>query len=369
MSLTIALIVPGFSAGPDDWAIPALLNLARTLAPYHRLHVFSQRYPAPGLYRFDGLTHRAGGGGQNFGPASVKIWVDTAQAVIRQHRQRPFDLLHAFWADEAGFSAALAGAAIRRPVVISLGGGELTRLPGIRYGAQRFLARRLTTRFALRRAARVTAGSTYQLELGRAQGVPGAKLRLAPLGVDTNRFSPPDRSAPVPVMVQAAALRPVKNQALLLHVAARVRQQQPQARLHLAGNGPLKNELRQLAYRLKLSHNIVWAGQIPYPRMPDFLRGGSVYLQTSQHESQGMAALEAMACGLPLLGTPVGVAAELACAPASGRVETLAQQVDDLLSDDTRYAKARQQARQVVEQWYSLAMTAQNFINIYAEVL
>lgn len=189
--MRIALITPGFSARANDWAIPALLNLARALAQRHQVHVFSQRYPARGLYRFDNLTHHAIGGGQNFGLDSLKIWLATARAITSQHQKTPFDLLHAFWADEAGFSAALAGAKTGRPVLVSLGGGELTRLPRINYGAQRFLVRRLTTRLALYRAVAVTAGSNYQLALCRAHNISDTKLHLAPLGVDTKLFHPP----------------------------------------------------------------------------------------------------------------------------------------------------------------------------------
>ena len=106
--MRIALITPGFSAHASDWAIPALLNLARSLAQTHELHIFSQRYPTRGLYQFDGLIHHASGGGQSFGLSSARIWLQTTQAIIRQHKQTPFDLLHAFWADEAGGQIGVA---------------------------------------------------------------------------------------------------------------------------------------------------------------------------------------------------------------------------------------------------------------------
>jgi glycosyltransferase involved in cell wall biosynthesis len=380
--MRIAIITPGFSAHASDWAIPALLNLARALAQQHEIHVFSQRYPAKGVYRFDGLIHHAGGGGQKFGLRSARIWLQTTQAIIRQHRQTPFDLLHAFWADEAGFSAALAGVWLKRPVVVSLGGSELTYLPDIDYGAQRFLTRRLTTRYALKNAALVTAGSNYQLDLCRAHAVPEAKLRLAPLGVDAHLFQPATLSlqsqprsemlAPQldqPVMVQAASLVPVKNQHLLLEVLGLAKKEIPQLKLNLAGSGPLHANLAGLARRLDLDQSLVWRQQVAYADMVQLYQESHLYLQTSRHESQGMAVLEAMACGLPVLGTPVGVVRDVACLLPQTSAEALATQVIEIFRDESRYQELRRQARQIIEAKYSLPVTTNSFLNIYDAAL
>jgi len=374
--MRIALVVPGFSAHATDWAIPALLNLARRLAATHQLHLFSQRYPARGLYRFDTLTHHATGGGQQYGLASVQIWLQTAQAIIRQHRRTPFDLLHAFWADEAGFSAALAGQLIRRPVVVSLGGGELTRLPQISYGARRFLARRLTVRYALGQARHVTAGSAYQLNLCRSHGVPAQKLHLAPLGVDTEQFQPGPKQNQIsgalpqrPALIQAASLIPVKNQTLLLQLVSLVKSEIPDITLHLAGSGPLQNKLHKLAYRLGLSQNINWHGQVPYPDLPRLYRSARLYVQTSHHESQGMAVLEAMACGVPVVGTPVGILPEVACRSATRSATTLATQIVDLLGESNNNQTLRHQARRLVQQRFGLAQTTKNFLEIYTKTV
>ena len=381
--MRIALILPGFSAHPNDWAIPALLNLARSLAPTHELHIFSQRYPAAGRYHFDGFTHHALGGGQKFGPASLKIWLQSAQAVVAQHQRTPFDLLHAFWADEAGFSAALAGSKLNRPVIVSLGGGELSHLPDIGYGAQRFLARRLTTRLALRRANRVTTGSVYQLNLARGHGVSETKLRLAPLGVDTALFRPGSGEGGRlegwkigegeidhrPVIIQAASLLPVKNQGLLFETLALVSKEMPGVRLNLVGTGPLQAELEGLAETLKIGHHINWRRAVAYPAMAATYQQAQLYVQTSRHESQGMAVLEAMACGLPVLGTPVGVAAEVACLSAASTAEDLADQVIKLFSNRDQYRAASRQARQIIEHSFSLAVTTARFQKIYSELL
>ena len=369
--MRIAIITPGFSAHPNDWAIPALLNLARTLISKHHVHIFSQRYPVKGIYQFDDLIHHALGGGQNFGPTSLRIWLQTSRAIITQHKKTPFDLLHAFWADEAGFSAVVAGAKIKRPVVVSLGGGELVAFPDIGYGAQRFLARRLTTRYALRKASLVAAGSKYQLDLCRAHRVSEYKLRLAPLGIDTYHFQPlqsSDPSTSQPTIVQAASLVPVKNQALLLEIIGLVKKEIPNIKLNLAGVGPCRDELTKLAEQLNLSQNITWHGQVPHLEMNHLYQQSHLYLQTSFHESQGMAVLEAMACGLPALGTPVGVIKDIACQPANVSTEVLAAQVTGILSNLTSYQELYQQARQLAEEKYSLPATTNNFLEIYAEL-
>lgn len=370
--LRIAFVLPGFSAHPDDWAIPALQNLATTLAQSHSVAVFSQRHPAQGFYQWAGLTHYALGAGQKFGPKSPKLWLQTAWAIVKQHKKTPFDLLHAFWVDEAGFSAALAGAIIKRPVVASLGGWELTYIPAIKYGAQHFLTRRLTVKFALRRASRVTAGSNYQLDLCREHQVPEHKLCLAPLGVDTEYFRPPNpdnRSSLPPSLVQVASLVPVKNQALLCRVLSLVKANIPNIRLNLAGSGPLQAELVTLVQKLELADHILWHQQVAHQTLPRLYQQSHLYLQTSWHESQGLAVLEAMACGVPVLGTPVGVVRDVACLPAQESVAGLAAQVSQVLRDQSHYLERSSQARRVVEQEFSLPVVSRNFLDIYQHCL
>ncbi|RMF02438.1 MAG: glycosyltransferase family 1 protein, partial [Chloroflexi bacterium] len=222
--------------------------------------------------------------------------------------------------------------------------------------------------FALRRANCVTAGSEYALDLCRVHGVPPRKLRLAPLGVDTTRFHPPPhRENTPPALVQAASLLPVKNQSLLLDVLAQVKIERPDIVLHLAGNGPQQNALRKLAHRLKVSQNIEWHGALPYPAMPEFFGRVAIYVQTSLHESQGMAVLEAMACGLPVVGTPVGAARDLAAAPPGWDAPGLAAQIGDLFNNPARYAKSSAVARARIQSAFSLPVTTGNFETIYTD--
>jgi glycosyltransferase involved in cell wall biosynthesis len=366
--MKIALVVPGFSRDADDWAIPALQNLALLLAQMHDVHVFSLRYPERGRYYFGRLTHQAMGGGVNFGLKSLPIWWETIRAIVAEHRRQPFDVIHAFWLDEPAFTATLAGRLVKRPVLASIGGGELVYFPDIHYGTQGSLARRLIIRFSLSQAGLITAGSNHQIEMGRAHGAPAGKLRLAPFGVNTAHFRPGTIAAwRQPTLIQAASLVAVKNQALLLEVLQAVKKAVPAVRLILAGSGPLEENLRHQAQMSGLGNSILWREKVAHPCLPGVYRGAHLYLQTSRHESQGVAVLEAMACGLPALGTPVGLMPEVACRPPAQDKATLAAQVIEMFSDYTGYKAQRLRARRVAEERYSLPVTMARFLQLYEE--
>lgn len=360
--------MPGFSRDADDWAIPAIQSLVLELAQNHEVTVFSLRYPPAGQYDVGGVQHLATGG-THFGLRSLTVIWQTVKSIVRENRQRAFDVVHAFWADEAGLTAVLAGARLGLPAIITFGGGELTYLPDVDYGTQGSKLRGRFVRLAMRRAAALTAGSRYQHQLAIENGARPEKLHLLSLGVDTKQFSPAEWPVPTrPAIIQAASLVPVKNQALLLEVLERLLVHIPDICLRLVGSGLLEDQLRQLAAQADLNHHIIWKGTIPHPAMPDQYRQAQLYLQTSRHESQGMAVLEAMACGLPVIGTPVGVLPEVAARPATADPDLLAQQAAELLSQAEVLPSLRHQARKTVADSYELKRSAKLFRSLYRSV-
>ena len=361
--MKIALVVPGFSAHERDWCIPALLDYVRVLAAQAEVHVFTLRWPErSGSYRVFNATVHALDGREHLGLSVFGLWARALRAMAAEHRRKPFTTIHAFWADEPGWVAALAGRRLGVPVIISLAGGELIGMRDIGYGAQLLPGRRALIRWGLRQADRVTTGSKYLLDLTRAY-LPQKhwhKLRYAPLGVDTELFSPALTTKRAGegqrvTVLNVGSLTPVKDQATLLRAVTRI----PQAHLRIAGGGPLRVELQRLAGELGIANRVEFLGEIDHGQMTAVYGAADLFVQASRHEAQGMAALEAAACGLPAVGTNVGILPDIGrCVPV-GDVASLAEAIRRTLNEGGA------SAREKVEADFSLARAMEKLFALY----
>ncbi len=86
------------------------------------------------------------------------LWRGWQELRVAHHKQ-PFDLIHGFWGDEAGFLAVQAGAQFNIPSVVSIMGGELVGFPELNYGGQLSFFNRWFSRLSILNADLVTAGS------------------------------------------------------------------------------------------------------------------------------------------------------------------------------------------------------------------
>jgi glycosyltransferase involved in cell wall biosynthesis len=299
--------------------------------------------------------------------------------------------MHGLWADEPGFVAVTAGRLLGVPAVVSLLGGELVGLRDIDYGGQLSRANRLLTAQALRRAARVTAGSQSLRALARAWVDP-ARLVTQPLGVDTTLFTPapPSSSCAAPLaspsgfaLLHVASLAPVKDQAVLLRALAVVASETPEVHLHIVGDGPLRAALAAQAEALGLAAHVTFHGAIAHERLPDFYRAADLFVLSSRYESQSMVALEAGACGCPVVGTAVGLLPELLAQPAGaddralagenivpiGDPAALAQAIVRLVRQPTERIEAGRTLQHRVAADYSLTNSTQRLLTLYAALL
>lgn len=160
---------------------------------------------------------------------------------------------------------------------------------------------------ALSRLTRVVTVSEAAADSLAAVGVPRGRIRIIPPGVAPRPATP--RQAGAPVVGAVSRLSREKNVALLLRAFARVVEDVPDATLRIFGDGPEREELESLAASLGIAEKTSFLGYVPdaAARCGEF----DVLAVPSIRESFGLAALEAMGCGVPVVASKVGGLPEL----------------------------------------------------------
>ncbi len=365
--MNIGIIIPGFSADADDWCIPVYRNLVRGLAEDHDVRVFPMRYPPTDVpYTFfDAQVFPIGGGSYTHGWRRLGILRRAYHALVAQHTQRPFDVLHAIWADEPGMVANWFGRKHGIPTVVSIAGGELVGIKDIRYGLQLGILSRWLVKQALAHANAIIVHCQYarNLTLQHLSTEKQERLRQVPLGVDSALFTLSSSDVRPRDFLHVGSLQPIKDQITLLHLMARL----PGATLDIVGDGPLWSTLKALAHQLDITDRVVFHGNQPHDVLPDFYRQANFLLMTSRHEAFGMVAIEALACGTGVIGTDVGIFPEIGvmAAPA-GDIDALQTAIVQRPRKHSRIQRTR--CRWLAENVYSLHHMKQGFLGVYEEV-
>lgn len=196
----------------------------------------------------------------------------------------------------------------------------------------------------------------------------GTRLAVIPNGVDTRRFRPSPglraearRGWKIPpgslVMGTVGRLADQKRHHAALTLLASLRVEFPHLYLVLVGDGPLEGALRQQAAELGVADYVVFAGfQAAVERQ---LPGMDLHVLLSRNEGFGIATIEAMACGVPAVGTDVPGTADVLRGCAGGVLAplddpaALSRIVAALLRDPQRRACMGESGRHEVERLYS----------------
>ncbi|MBD3402252.1 glycosyltransferase [candidate division GN15 bacterium] len=255
------------------------------------------------------------------------------------------------------------------PTVVSVWGSDVTAFPS--NPLKRFLIKQV-----LRKADKVTATSAYLRERLAAltPEVAGATA-IVPFGVDI-----PETTRPLPAtgefrMCALKRHKQVYGLDLLIKAAALVARDLPAVHLSLPGDGPETDRLKALVKELRIEHIVSFHGQLPTDRIADFVSDHHVVVIPSREESFGVAALEAGACGRPVVASRLGGLVESVRDGYSGlliepeNVEALAQTLVSLARDRERIAKLGANGRRLVEEEYGLDVSLDKMISVYEKVL
>ena len=196
--------------------------------------------------------------------------------------------------------------------------------------------RKFMERRALHKSDAIVVLSRFTRErLQRVYKVPAEKITIIAGGVDLERFYPAtDRkkirqhlNVPQEKMILFTVRNLVSRMGLenLIYAVKDVVKTVPDVYLVVGGEGLLKNDLILLTNELGIENHVKFAGFIPEAELPDYYRMADIFiLPTLELEGFGLVTLEALACGAPVLGTPVG-----------GTIEILSQLDSKYLFKDT----------------------------------
>lgn len=269
------------------------------------------------------------------------------------------DLLHVHYAIPHSVSAYLAQAMLaprKLPVVTTLHGTDITLV-----GQDRsFLP---ITRFAIEQSNGVTAVSQYLKQETHTKFSTQKSIEVIPNFVNCDRYQRVDnadiRAQYAPngevILGHLSNFRPVKRVDNVIEVFDRVRKEMP-ARLLLIGDGPERNNAEYLVRDKNLQEDVIFVGK--QTSVADMLSACNLFLLPSQSESFGLAALEALACEVPVVASNVGGLPEVITHGEDGylvdpdNVEEMANRSLEILCTPERNRAMGQQARKNAQKRY-----------------
>ncbi len=231
--------------------------------------------------------------------------------------------------------------------------------------------------WVLRHADAAIAGTESAAEVWRAKGYRRRIAIIAQFGVDPDLFAPAPPAPERPFTIGCVArLVPEKGVTLLLQAAARLA---GDWRLRFVGGGPLRAELETLARELGVSERVTFVSQLPSAEMPaqyrefDVLVAPSLTLPNWKEQFGPRASVEAMASGIPVIGSDSGaissVVADAGLIVREGDADALSEALDLLRSDPHLRADLGARGRARVLEHYTHERIAAATVDVYREML
>jgi len=175
------------------------------------------------------------------------------------------------------------------------------------------------------------------------------------------------------VMISVGRLAPEKNWPTLLHATALVLKDVPRFRLVLIGDGPDRKSLEGLAQELGIQKRVIFTGQLQFSEIPAYMKAANLFGFASITETQGLATLEAMAAGLPVVAVDASGTRDILKHGQQGylvenNAEALAGGIKKLLSNPDRMQKFAKAAYKRAQS-FNIEQLTERLLDVYEQAI
>lgn len=356
------------------------------LAPHHKECPFFEVFNGIRVYRFPyfvpfGLQRLAYGAGiiknikKSFPLVALVPFFIVSQlaAALWVARKEKIDLIHAHWSIPQGVIGVLLKTLVKKPCITTIHGSDVFSLKG--GFANRF------NKLVYSLSDCVTVNSSATSDVVKTLS-PGVLLSKLPMGVDPDSFYYKDRSSTsysgVKRVLFVGRLIEWKGVDYLIKAVEIVCKYYPETQLILIGDGPEKPLLENLGNDLGLGQNITFVGNVPHEDVVEYYHASDVFVipsivsDSGETEGLGVVTLEAMACGVPVVGSRVGGIPDVVVDGVTGLLsepkdpQSIAACILRLIDDRELSMILLRQARENVESGYSWSCISDRLVHIYS---
>ncbi len=324
-----------------SYALPTRLNTFVGNIFYHEVEMYS--YP---LFEFPLYS------------------IALASKMVEVVKFNDLDLIHAHYAIPHAASAYLAKQILRNEkniskdikVITTLHGTDIT-LVGLEPS---FLA---TMKFSIEQSDGVTAVSRFLKDKTISNYRINKDIEVIPNFIDTAKYKPKEietDSCPrkrfaekdEKIITHTSNFRPVKRVQDVIKTFSQIREKVP-SKLLLIGDGPERSDCERLCRELEIQEFVMFLGK--QDSIAELLAISDLFLLPSQTESFGLAALEAMSCGVPVISSSVGglpelnIHGETGYIAEIGDIERMSKYAIEILTNKKKYELFSKNARERAE--------------------
>lgn len=233
-------------------------------------------------------------------------------ALLKLAKKEKIDIISSHWIIPDGFIAALVAKLTKIPFTTTIPGSD------IYMGGKNALFRWMVG-FAAKEAKYVLSDSKYFLKRLEALDYHPKKTRVIRYGVNTKNFKPGRKdkgllakyglTGSTPVILATGRLVSKKGFIYLINVLPSVLSRIPEAKLVIVGDGDQRKNLEDRTKTLEVEKKVIFAGMIPFNQLQKYYNIADVLVAPSIQDDKGnidaspVSMMEAMACGVPIVGT------------------------------------------------------------------